>query len=401
VGSGDGGRLLLRGATLPDGRRVDVLCAGGRIEAIREPGGAAPTDARSLELDGALLLPSLVEGHMHLDKTLLGGPWVPHRRGRSVTERIEAEKAIRRETQTPLALRARRLVEQAVCFGTGRMRCHVDIDPEVGLGGLETLLALREDVAHLLDIRLVAFPQSGVLAVPGVEQLLDDAVRAGADAVGGLDPAGIDGDVDGQLDVVFGIAERHGAPIDIHLHDPGETGASELRAIAARTGAAGLQGRVTVSHAWALGELDDEALGRTAQALADGGVAIMTSAPGSWPMPPVERLLAEGVEVFAGSDNVRDAWSPLGNGDMLERASLVAYRQGLATDEALEACLSLATERAARAILLADDYGLREGASADLVAVRAGGVPEAVAAHPPRAVVVKRGVVVAREGRLV
>jgi cytosine deaminase len=393
------GQLLLREALLADGRRADVSCEGGRIAAIADPGeGTAPSE--SVDLEGALLLPSLVEGHVHLDKTLLGAGWVPHRGGRTVPERIETEKEIRRQVETPLPVRARRLVEQAVAFGTGRMRCHVDVDTEVGLGGLEALLAVREEVSGLLDIQLVAFPQSGVLSAPGVAALLDAALEAGADVVGGLDPAGIDGDVDGQLGVVFDLAERHGAPIDIHLHDGGSLGASELRAIASRAAAAGLQSRVAVSHAWALGELADRELGETAEALALGGVAIMTSAPGSRPMPPVARLVREGVEVFAGSDNVRDAWSPLGNGDMLERASLVAYRQGLATDEELELCLSLATERAARALGLGGDYGLREGAAADLVAVPASCVPEAVAAHPPRALVVKRGRIVARDGRL-
>ena len=377
-----------------------MLCEGGRIAAIRAP-GQPPEAGEHVDLGGALLLPSLVEGHMHLDKTLLGAAWVPHRGGRTVAERIEAEKAIRREIETPVAERARLLVEQAVAFGTGRMRCHVDVDTEIGLGSLETLVLLRDEVTHLLDIQLVAFPQSGVVRVPGVAELLDEALGAGADVVGGVDPLGLDADLDGQLDVVFGLAERHGAPIDIHLHDAGEVGASELEAIASRTVAAGLQGRVVVSHAWALGELDERAFERTAHALAAAGVAIMTSAPGSWPMPPVKRLLAAGVEVFAGSDNVRDAWSPLGNGDMLERAGLVAYRQGLASDDDLEICFSLATERAALALGLSGDYGLREGAAADLIAVRAAGLPEAVAAHPPRAMVVKRGRIVAEDGKLV
>lgn len=392
-------RLLLRGGTLPGGRRADVLCENGRIAALDAALDAV--GAELVELDGAMLLPSLVEGHMHLDKTLLGEPWIPHLGGGTVAERIEAEKTIRRELETPLAVRARRLVEQIVALGTGRMRCHADVDAEVGLGGLEALVALREEVAELLDIQLVAFPQSGVTSQPGVPELLGEALGAGADVIGGLDPAGIDGDVDGQLDVVFGLAERHGAPIDIHLHDGGAVGASELRIVASRAAAAGLEGRVVVSHAWALGELDDRELGETAEALARAGVAIMTSAPGSWPMPPVQRLVAEGVEVFAGSDNVRDAWSPLGNGDMLERASLVAYRQGLVADADLELCFSLVTDRAARALGVAGDYGLREGAAGDLVAVRASGVPEAVAAHPQRALVVKRGRIVAREGYLV
>jgi cytosine deaminase len=393
------GSLLLRDALLPDGRRADVRCRSGRIERIA-PAGSLAGGTGTADLGGALLLPGLIEGHIHLDKTLLGTGWVPHVAGTGVAARIEAEKSVRRSLAIPVSVRARQLVEQVVASGTTSMRCHVDVDAELGLSGLEALLDLRERVRSLADVELVAFPQSGVVGQRGVAALLDGALRAGAEVVGGLDPAGIDGDVAGQLDVVFGLAERHGAAIDLHLHDPGELGAFELREIARRTRASGLAGRVAVSHAWALGTLDDRTLGETAQALADAGVAIMTSAPGPWPMPPVKRLVEHGVTVFAGSDNIRDPWSPLGNGDMLERASLIAYRQGFASDEDLELALSLASGRAARALGLADDHGVHEGAAADLVAVRATCVPEAVAAHPVRALVVKRGAIVARDGAL-
>jgi cytosine deaminase len=118
-------------------------------------------------------------------------------------------------------------------------------------------------------------------------------------------------------------------------------------------------------------------------------------------MPPVRYLTEAGVTVFAGSDNIRDAWSPLGNGDALATAARIAWRQDFATDRDLELAFALVTSHAAK-VLGDTDYGLREGAAADLVAVRAGaGVPEAVAAHPTRALVVKAGRVVARDGRLV
>jgi cytosine deaminase len=174
--------------------------------------------------------------------------------------------------------------------------------------------------------------------------VLDQAIRDGADLVGGLDPAGIDGDVTGQLDAIFAIAERHSIGVDVHLHDPGSLGCFELRQISERTIAAGLQRRVAVSHAFALGEVDEREFERTAETLARAGVAIMTSAPGPVAMPPIKRLCAAGVTVFGGSDNIRDAWSPYGNGDMLERATLIAYRQGFLADEDLALALSLVTE---------------------------------------------------------
>ena len=232
-----------------------------------------------------------------------------------------------------------------------------------------------------------------------MSDLLDQAIADGADLVGGLDPAGIDRDVEGHLDAIFGIAERRGVGLDIHLHDPGPLGCFELRQIAARASATGLVGRVAVSHAFALGAVDDYELGRTIEALARADVAIMTNGPGPAPMPPVRRLIADGVRVFSGSDNIRDAWSPYGNGDMLQRAMLIGYRQGLLADDDLTLAFELGNSRSAE-ILGLRDHGLRVGASADLVAIPAASVPEAVAAYPPRALVMKRGRVVARGGAL-
>ena len=236
------------------------------------------------------------------------------------------------------------------------------------------------------------FPQNGILRDPGTADLLDEAIAAGADLVGGLDPAGIDGDVKGHLDIVFGIAERRGVGVDIHLHDAGALGCFELRDIAARTIAAGLQGRVAVSHAFALGSGDTADVDATLAALARAGVAIMTNEPGSVPMPPVARLRAAGVLLFAGSDNIRDAWSPYGNGDMLERAMLIGYRQGMRGDADIAGCLDLATTAPARVLGLGADYGLTVGAWADLVVLDAASVPEAVVARPRDRLVIKRGV---------
>ena len=391
--------LVLANATLRDGARVDVAIAGARIAAIRPSGAAAPRAAQRIDLDGALLVPGFVDGHIHLDKCLLGAPFQPHRRGDTVAERILREKEIRRELRYPVEERATRLIDRVVGHGTAALRSHVDIDTEVGLAGLHALLRVRETARALIDIQIVAFPQSGIAADPGVADLLDQAIRDGADLVGGLDPAGIDNDVNGHLDVIFGVAGRHGVGVDIHLHDPGPLGCFEIRQIAGRTAALGLGGRVAVSHAYALGAVDDVEFGRTAEALARAGVAIMTNGPGPVSMPPIRRLLAAGVVVFSGSDNIRDAWSPFGNGDMLDRAQVIGYRQGFAADADLELVFDLGNAASAR-VLGRADHGLSVGAAADLVAIRAASIPEAVAAPPPRALVVKRGRVVARDGTL-
>lgn len=392
--------LVLKDALLANGRRVDVHIADGKIAALPETGAAIGAAVETIALEGALVLPGLVDGHIHLDKTLLGMPFIPHIPGDSVAERVIAEKELRKSLTVPVEERAIALVRQVVAYGTTAMRSHVDIDDLMKLEGLHALLKVREAARNHVDIQLVAFPQSGIVTLPGAAEMMDQAVQEGADLVGGLDPAGFDHDVDGHLNVVFGIAEKRGAGIDIHLHDFGVLGCSELRRIAEKTKAAGLGGKVAVSHAYALGGVDDIEFGKTADALAKSGVAIMTNAAGPVTLPPVKRLTEAGVMVFTGSDNIRDAWAPYGNGDMLERANIVGYRNGLNTDTEVALALDLTTINAAK-VLGIKDYGLRVGASADLVAVEAGSTPEAVVAHPIRKLVVKRGKVVAQNGQLV
>lgn len=388
--------LTLAGARLPDGRTVDIHMAEGAIRSIDPPGSARP-GGPVVDAGGGLAVPSFVDGHIHLDKTFLGLPFVPHRRGNGVADRIALEKEIRADLPLPVSERGARLIEQIVPMGTGAVRSHVDIDPEAGLSHLEQVLELRARYAGLIDVQIVAFPQSGILISPGVADLLDAALRSGADLIGGLDPALIDGDVAGHLDAVFALAVKHGVGVDIHLHEPGQLGLFSLREIARRARDHGLGGRVAVSHAFSLGEPLE--IGPTVAALAEAGVAIATNAPGAATMPPVRRLAAEGVLVFAGSDNIRDAWSPYGNGDMLERAGLVGYRQGLLADDGIALAFRMATDNAAAALGL-DGYGLAVGGRADIVVLDAGGIAEAVAARAPRRLVIKAGRVVAREGAL-
>ncbi len=173
-----------------DGRERVIDIAGGRIAAIREPGEARPEAAREIDCAGALVLPGLTDAHVHLDKCLLGLPWRPHRAAGSVRARIEDEKAFRRESRVPLAEQgAEALLERMLRGGTTSLRTHVDIDDVTGTGHLAQILDLRARWSGRMRIEIVAFPQSGLLACPPAADLLDEAMRMGADLVGGLDPS--------------------------------------------------------------------------------------------------------------------------------------------------------------------------------------------------------------------
>ncbi|MEU6711546.1 amidohydrolase [Nonomuraea sp. NPDC046802] len=381
--------VLLRGG-LPWGlgAPADVLVRAGRIDRVA-PGIDAP-GALVVGIEGQLVLPGLVEAHCHLDKTLYGGPWVRHSADDTLAGRIGNDLSRRAELGVPSVERISALLRRMSQAGTTHVRTHTDIDPQVGLRGVE---AVREAAAGSpVDVRQVAFPQHGVLTNPGTAELLEAALKNGVEAVGGIDPAGIDRDPVRHLDLIFGLADRYGAHLDIHLHDGGSLGGWELELITERTKALGLGGRVTVSHAYALGQLDDAYQGRLIQGFAEAGVALATAAVYSFPVPPIKRLRAAGVSVACGHDGIRDLWGPYGSGDMLERAMHVAYRSTFRRDEDIELALEAATYGGAGAIGL-EGYGLAAGDRADLVVVPAGSAAEAVVVHPARTLVIKDGVV--------
>lgn len=385
--------VLFAGGRLPGRGRTDIAVREGVIVALLDEGAPRPAAARMVDLSGALVVPGFVEGHIHLDTSFVGDAWKPHRpctAGFDVKERVAFQMQLIDEAM-PMRERAEAQLRLCLAHGTTHMRSHVMIDGTVGLKHLEAVLPVREKYRDAIDIQLVAFPQSGIIACPGTADLMNAAMAAGCDLVGGLDPATIDRDVEKHLDVVFGIAERRGVDVDIHLHDPHMLGVFQLEQIAARTLALGMQGRVAVSHAYALGEVAPEIARRTGAKLAKAGVSIMTNAPGNHPFPPVALLRAEGVTVFSGNDNIRDAWWPYGDGDMLNRANMVGYRSGFYTDGELEMAFDLVTGAAATALGIAR-YGLSVGAHADFVALPAEHVPEAVVGVPRRRRTFKRGV---------
>jgi cytosine/adenosine deaminase-related metal-dependent hydrolase len=390
--------LIIRGARLWGQEAADIAIARGRIAAIGRDLPARP-GTETIDARGCFVMPGLVDGHAHLDKTLWGTPWHSHQAGPTLVDRIENERRVLRELNLSPRLQSERLLRHLVARGTTHVRSHVDVGPAMKLDHLHGVQAMAEAHRDFVDVQIVAFPQTGVMIAPGTLDLLDQAVLEGAQVIGGLDPIGVDNDPKGQLNAIFAIAERRGCGIDIHLHDRGETGATTIATIAERTQALGLKGRVAISHAFCLGTLEPARLEQMIRLLLDNDIAVMTHAPsGGTPFPPIRLLAERGVRLFTGSDGVRDCWTPLNTGDMLERAYLLAYLSGFRDDAGLELALRMATCSGAQ-VLGVKNYGLAVGSAADLVIVPAENAAEAVALHPPRRFVIKRGRVVARDGQ--
>lgn len=376
---------------------TDILIQDGIIEQIGPDLGPVPT---KLDGQGAILLPGLVEAHTHLDKTLLGMGWRAHQAGPSLKDKIEKERELRWKWDIDPHRQSMRQALLSLGNGTTAIRSHVDLDSDCGMSGFEGVAQTRADLADLIDIQIVAFPQSGLLVRSGTLALINQALKEGADVVGGLDPCSMDRDPKGHLDAIFSLAERHAKPIDIHLHEPGELGAFSMELIVERTLALSMQGKVTISHAFCLGMENRERVKGLIAALGEAQIHIATVATPYRPVPLIDDLSQAGVTLCAGSDGIRDCWGPFGNADMLERAMHLALRNNHRRDDQLEHALSCCTYGGARVMDIAR-YGLAIGDQADLVLVEAETLAHAVATYPKRKLVLKKGQVVARDGHSV
>ncbi|MBB6486294.1 amidohydrolase [Rhizobium lusitanum] len=384
--------LLIRNVSPFGGERMDLYIVNGRFADSRPDRAVAEIDG-----SGCIALPGLVEAHTHLDKNLIGMDWFENRVGPTRNQRIIADRRAKQELGIDARRQAAQQILQTLAFGVLHIRSHVDVDTEIGISNIEGVVETRNAFEDLVDVQIVAFPQSGMLVRDGTLDLMDAALKAGADIVGGIDPASIDRDPIRHLDAIFALAERHGKPVDIHLHEPGDLGAFCLELIIERTRALSMRGKVMVSHAYCLGMLDAGRQQALIDLLAAEGVAIMTVGSPSAPALPLRAMRRAGIVLASGSDGIQGTWEPWGNGDMLERAKYLAQRNGMTNDTDLAEVARICTLRGAEGIALAD-YGLSSGCYGDVVLVPARTLAEAVALTPQRRTVIRRGRIVVRDG---
>jgi len=394
------GNLIIRNARPMGGEAVDLIIRQGRFSGRFSEHLSSGNDLQTMpefDASGFIALPGFVEAHTHIDKTLIGMDWYVNRDGPTRNDRILADRQAKRELGIDARRQSRRQIMQTLKYGVLSIRSHVDIDTEIGLANIQGVLETRQSLGDLVDIQIVAFPQSGMLIRDGTFELMEEAMKIGTDIVGGIDPATIDRDPVRHLDAIFALANRYGAPIDIHLHELGELGAFCLELIIERTKALSLQGRVMVSHAYCLGMLKEARQRALIDALVAADIAVMTVGSPSMPALPLRLMRQAGLVVASGSDGLQGTWEPWGNGDMLERAKYLAQRNSMARDDELEDMARICTFGGAQAMGLVD-YGFEVGHFGDLVLVPARNLAEAVALTPEARTVIRRGRIIVRNG---
>ncbi|WP_328386134.1 amidohydrolase family protein [Streptomyces sp. NBC_00400] len=373
----DSGALVLCGARLADGRTVDVRLGGGRIEAVGTAGSLAPQGAR-VDLAGYLLLPAPAEPHAHCDTALTADADGP--------APGSPEDVQRRTTEAALL---------QLGHGATASRSHVRIGDVQGLRSLEAVLQARRSLRGLADLAAVAVPRvlTGVAGADGLA-MLRDAVKMGAAVIGGCPD--LDPDPAGYVETVLELAGEHGCPVDLHTDgdDP-----ARLARFAAMSG--GLRPGVTLGPCAGMARMPRSVAARVAEQLAAAGVAVVCLPQGdctglerygsrvSRPAP-VRLLRAAGVRVAAGSGALRDVANPVGRGDPLEAAYLLASLGEATPDAAYETVSS-----AARATLGLPEVRVEAGFPAELLAVRGERIAGVLSLAYSR-IVIHRGRVVAR-----
>jgi cytosine deaminase len=405
--------LLLESVRLPSGAGpTDLLIRDGRIFAYGSAAREAEPAAERIGGGTRLLAPAFVEAHLHLEKSLLLDRLAGE--ARSVGEAIAATAALKRGfTRDDMRERAEQLLRMALRHGTQYVRAHVDVDPILGLSALEMALELRERQAGLITIQVVAFPQEGLLKAPGTEELLREALRLGADALGGAPY--VDPDPLAHLDTLFRLALEAGVPLDLHADfaddPPPEPPGLTARHAAERALAEGYVGRVVLGHATALGALPPHDLLPLAELLARADVSVVTLPATDLylggrddthnvrrALAPVRALRQAGVNVAYASNNVRNAFTPFGNADPLEVGLLLMAGGHLAARSDVDDVFEMATTNAARAIGLTG-YGVAVGDRASLVLFDATSPWEALVSQAEKLLVIANGRVVVENRR--
>ena len=398
--------MLLRNATLPDGRRgIDIAIKDGRIA---ELGQGIEAEARlSLDAEGKLVSPPFVDSHFHLDSTLSAGRKRINESG-TLLEGIDIWADLVKElTPEDIKERARRLCHWSIARGCLAIRSHVDITDE-SLMAVDALLELRQELKPWLDLQLVAFPQNGFFRFRRSRDHMERALDKGVDVVGGIphfERTMAEGAA--SLRILCDIASERGLLVDIHCDETDDPLSRHIETLAAETQRHGLQGRVAGSHLTSMHSMDNYYVSKLLPLMRESGVAgvanplINIAIQGRHDTYPkrrglmrVKEMRAAGIPVAFGHDCVMDPWYGLGSHDMLEVAHMAVHVGHMTGAEEMRESYRAVTTAGAEVLHL-ENYGLEPGCNADMVVLQAHDPIEAIRLRATRLFVIRRGEVIA------
>jgi cytosine/creatinine deaminase len=394
--------LKISNVTLPDRKgQWQVAIANGYIQEIAREIGTQT--AETFDAQAKLLIPGLVDPHIHLDKALLLARY-PAVSG-TFTEAMQKTLQAKQEyTLEDIQFRGRKVIEKAIAFGTTAMRTHVEVDPIVELKSMEALLPLQEEYAWGITLQLAVFAQEGITNQPGTIDLLRQAMAMGGEAIGSAPY--VDPDPVANIRLIFDLAQEFDRDVDFHLDFLDDDAPLLLPIVIKETINRNWHHRVCLGHMTKLAGLTPPELEAFIPQIKEAGIAILALPATDLYMmargdtynvrrgvAPIDRLAESGVKVGLATNNVQNLFTPFGDGDVLKICTLLAQVLQLGTTASHQLCLEMATSKAAEAIGI-HDYGIAVGKVADLVLIAVDSVSEAIATTPIDRTTIKRGKIV-------
>ncbi len=392
--------LFRKVSILNDNQEMDVGIKDGKIAYLSKTRLECPLANRIIEADGNVLMPGLIEPHIHLDKAYLLDQMKQD--ASTLDEAIRLTGNLKKGfTKEDIQQRSTKVLEKCISYGVTHLRCHVEVDPIVGLMGMEVLLKLKEQYRDRIDLQLVTFPQEGIFQQKGTAELMEESLRMEVDVIGGI-PYNDLNSIE-HLDYVFKLAYKYGKPLDFHVDFSDNPKQLMIKDIIERTLTYGMEGRVSVGHLTSLASVPYEEAKKIAAEIARADIHVMTlpatdlflNGRGDKEkvrrgVTPVKLLLEEGANVIVGTNNIQNAFTPFGTGDPLDVALLLAHVAQMGTAKDFEILLNMTTVHAARALGISS-YGIKLNNPADLVLFDTKNIRSVLLERPQRLGVWKKG----------
>lgn len=401
--------ILIKNARVKDGENLKYISIkDGKITKIED---VIEEEAKEvIDAKGKVIIPGLIESHIHLDKALIADR-LENKSG-TLLEAINVTAKLKPTfTEEDIYERSKKTLMMLVTRGVTTIRTHSEFDPAQGFTGFKTILKLKEEFKDLIDIQVVAFPQEGIHKCPGTEEMMHEAILAGADIVGGIPYNDLDANK--HIDLVFEIAKKYDKDIDLHQDFKDNADSMSIKYLAEKTIKENYISRVSVGHLTALGALSDEEIQPILKLMKEADINVM-SLPATdlhlggrndngnvrRTLTPIRKLRDAGVNVCISTNNIRNAFTPYGNGDIFLTAMLAVAAGHLGGADDLVTVLPMLTYNPAKALKL-KDYGIEVGKKADLVILDSDKVGNVVIDIPDRLYVIKNGKITVKSNRTI
>lgn len=355
----------------------DIYIKEGIIEKIEKDIKPEDLNIKVINLGNRMVINGFVDGHMHLDKALIGEKVI--NKSGTLYEAIEIMSQYKHNmTKEDVKERAKKVIELSFKNGTRFLRTHVDVDDKIQLKSVEAILELKNEYREFVDIQIAAFPQDGIVKNSRSYFYLEEALKIGADVVGGI-PA-IEEDPIKHMNMIFDLGIRYDVDIDMHIDETDDPNSLIINDLAKLTIANGYSGRVTAGHCCSLSANEEEVILPIIELIKKAKINII-SLPSTnlylqgrgdkinirRGIAPVKYLLDHDIPVAIGSDNIRDPFNPFGNGNLLEEALIAAHGCHMGGEKDLNRLFDMVSIIPGEALKF--DYEIKKGNKANFIVI--------------------------------